>query len=62
MPIVSRALGAALRARMLADLQGLSFAFHAVMYSLDGSPMRFRHLIMLLPRILAMRSCDVSTL
>ena len=41
LPIVLRALGAAHHAKMLVHLQGLSFAFAAVTYSLDMSPMSF---------------------
>jgi len=63
LPIVLRALGAAHHARMLADLQGVIFCIccYDVLSGCVSNEL-FRHLIVLLPKIIAMWSYDVSKL
>ena len=63
LPIVLRALGAAHHARMLADSQGVIFCICCYdVLSVCVSNEFSRHLIVLLPNIIAMRSYDVSKL
>ena len=63
LPIVLRALGAVYHARMLADLQGLVVCIRCCdVLSGRVSNEAFRHLVVLLPEIISMRSYDVSTL